>query len=91
MRTVWKFDAPIADEFSVAMPRGAEMLTVQMQHGHPVIWALVDTVLEAEPETRHFSWRGTGHDCDYMKAKGYVGTVQISGGTLIFHLFERVA
>ena len=45
MKMVGKFDAVIDDFITLAMPEGAEILTVQTQYGEPKIWALIDTSL----------------------------------------------
>lgn len=97
MKTIWKFDAHIilngmalslrTDEFTIKMPKGAKVLSVQMQYGEPRLWVLVD---DTQPlESREFYWRGTGHNCDGVEPGSFVGTVQMQGGDLIFHLFER--
>lgn len=86
MKTVYKYDAPIADAFALSMPAGAEVLCVQVQGGEPKLWALVDS--NAESGLRHFHWRGTGHVADGLGR--YVGTVQGMSGMLVFHLFEAV-
>lgn len=85
MRTIWKFSSPVTDEFTVAMPKGAEILSVQVQAGVPRMWALVDP--DAEPARRTFRWFGTGHPV-LPAALKYVGTLQSPGGHLVFHLFE---
>lgn len=92
MKTIWKFPCDIADDLTINMPLGAQILTVQMQHGVPCIWALVD---DAMPKLAHkFAWRGTGHNCDTLtprhheSAPKHVGTVQMANGNLVFHLFE---
>jgi hypothetical protein len=84
---VWKFRAPIQDTFEITMPRGAEVLTVQMQESFsdPQVWAKVDQ--GADPETRFFNWVGTGHEMPDVGR--YIGTVQY--GRLVFHLFEAAA
>lgn len=90
---VWKFpatrDDDVEDQFSIDMPRGAEILAVQMQHGKPCIWALCDT--EAKKEPRNFVWVGTGHEypARFYQGLSYVGTIQQAGGNLVFHLFEE--
>jgi hypothetical protein len=87
MKTIWKYEAPISDPaLTIEMPCGAQLLCVQMQHNSPCIWALVDS--GEALEKRHFAWRGTGHRCDGLKPIGHVGTVQMLGGDLVFHLFE---
>jgi hypothetical protein len=83
-RRVWRFRVPVADATTLEMPKGAEVLTVQLQRGEPTLWAACDP--EVATETRHFRWVGTGHPFDGPAL--YVGTVQFSGGSLVFHLFE---
>lgn len=86
---VWKFPVDVTDYFSVDMPAGSLLLSCQMQHDRPCLWALVDP--EAVTVTRDFRLAGTGHSIappepGYRLA--YVDTFQVSGGALIFHLFE---
>lgn len=86
-KQVWKFDVQ-PGEFIVEMPRGAHVLTVQVQHEAPRMWALVDP---GEPtEKRRFVVVGTGHTVVNAEWVKYVGTFQVRDGTLVFHLFERV-
>ena len=68
------------------MPRGAEVLTVQMQREVLCVWAVVDP--DAEKEQRKFIVYGTGHEYDSIKGE-YVGTVQIHGGDLVWHVFAK--
>ena len=86
MKTVWKFEVTLADEFDVLMPAGAALLFAQVQHGRPFFWALVDDQAPRVP--RRFLLLGTGHpapsDCG-----AYVGSFQLDGGALVFHLFDR--
>jgi len=86
MKTIWKFAAPITDAFSIEMPHEAQPLCVQTQHETPYIWAIVES--GSPTEKRHFAWRGTGHSCSGLKAIGHVGSIQMRGGELVFHLFE---
>lgn len=84
MKTVWKFPLPWDDNFSMALPDGAEILTFQVQYGEPTIWALVDP--SATMVKRHFSVVGTGHEKENITKEGYIGTVQ--SGKYVWHLFE---
>jgi hypothetical protein len=70
------------------MPKGARILDVQEQHGQPVIWAEVDT--DAETEERLFEVFGTGHEMrnGMCAEREYVGTFQLHGGSLVFHLYD---
>lgn len=86
MTTIYKYPVEIADEFWVEMPTGARILTVQVQNGEPFIWAQVETTAPYEP--RGFRVVGTGHPMsDAEMGMPYVGTFQLEGGALVFHLF----
>jgi len=85
-KTIWKFEIPIQDQFQIQMPEGAEILDVQMQFGHPVLWALV--IAGNPPEYRTFQIKGTGHIITDLSKKDYISTFQQYDGQLIWHLFE---
>lgn len=84
--SVWKFPIPIADEFSLTMPRDAELLFVATQKETGCLWARVITDDRVSLVERRFLLRGTGHPVD-LDAK-YVGSFILLGGDLVFHLFE---
>jgi hypothetical protein len=84
--TIWKYAVPAEDEFTVTMPKCAQILDVQDQNGQPCLWALVNP--EAETEPRHFFLRGTGHPMGEAATGVYVGTFQVAPGPLVFHLFD---
>lgn len=86
MRTIYKYPVNIDDSLSVEMPQGAQLLTVQVQGGTPCVWAMVDN--RQRPVRRRFAWRGTGHDCGSLIGEKHVGTIQMHGGALVFHLFD---
>ena len=44
MKTIWKYPLRIRDWVRLEMPRGAEILCVQVQGLTPCLWALVDDV-----------------------------------------------
>lgn len=82
--TVWKF--VIADpETPVRMPEGAEVLHVAEQRGQVCLWALVEPT--ARQVDRRFVIAGTGHPLPAHRGR-FVGTVLISGGALVFHVWE---
>jgi len=87
-RTIWKF--PLSQHLnpnSFPMPKGAEILTVQMQGAVPTIWAVVNP---AEPrdfwKTVYFQVIGTGWGFDTRHKRKYIGTVQ--DGPLVWHVFQ---
>jgi hypothetical protein len=82
MKAIWKFPMPSWDS-SIAMPKGANVLCVQMQGNLPCLWAEVET--EAPQVNRTFAAIGTGHQLR-GGLKQYVGTVQ--AGDLVWHIYE---
>lgn len=81
---IWKFSVPIQDRFAIDMPVNARVLSVQVQHGQPQMWVLGDPY--APKESRSFIMYGTGHDMPNDPGE-FVGTFQVHGGNLVFHLF----
>jgi hypothetical protein len=63
-----------------------------MQAEVACIWALVDT--ERPTVDRKFWMFGTGHPIDErdveLDALYFIDTVQLLGGTLVFHVFEEI-
>jgi hypothetical protein len=82
---IWKWPLIVADLQSVALPEGAKLLSLQAQGDMPQLWALVDE--RAAIEHRTFATYGTGNPIP-SDPGAYVGTYQIRGGTLVFHVFE---
>lgn len=86
---IWKWTLQVTDYQELLMPRGAEVLSVQMQGGDPQLWALVDET--APTESRAFSTYGTVKPMpDLPDIIGrFIGTYQTHGGALVFHVFEH--
>jgi hypothetical protein len=82
---IWKYPFEVvANEVIIPMPDAAQVLDVQMQHGQPCLWALVDPT--QAPGPRRFRIYGTGQE---IRPVGkYVGTFQMLDGDLILHMFE---
>ena len=85
MQTIYKY--PLSPHIGVDLPVGAEILTVQMQHGAAWLWAKIDTD-QHKTENRKIRCYGTGHKMNGVPAK-YIGTFQIDNGALVFHVFEE--
>lgn len=83
--TVWKYRVPELQRFSLRMPIGARPLTVQVQGPDVQMWALVDP--DAPAESREFVVVGTGFE-PMTDVGQHVGTFQLHGGALVFHVFE---
>jgi hypothetical protein len=87
--TIWKFKLPIEDDFTLQLPKGYKILTVQMQNEAPCLWVLV-SLEEKEMETATFRVAGTGHPIDmenYPLGIEYINSFQMENGKLMFHLF----
>lgn len=90
MKTIWKFPLVVTDFQELQIPEGADILSVQMQSGGPCIWALVSP--QAPKQRRTIQIVGTGHpieDDAGMASAIFIGTVQMAGGALVWHIFER--
>jgi hypothetical protein len=86
-RAVWKWVLePALNEIS--MPRGARILTVQLQGDKPVVWALVDPNAPCEVRKLRAVATGIEWSCD---AFHYIGTFQFNHAVpLVFHVFEEL-
>ena len=84
--TIWKF--PVRPDLpTLRLPKGARILCVQTQAGEPQLWVLVD---KSQPlESRRIRVYGTGWEMDEA-AREYLGTFQVEGGALVFHVFEEM-
>ena len=85
-KEIWKWLIE-PNETAVSIPVGAEILTIQEQHGEPRLWALVDP--DAEKEERSFKVYGTGQLIKEKPGK-YISTFQMHKGRLVFHVFELI-
>jgi len=82
-KQIWKYSL----ENIIEMPKGAEILTIDIQNGqmfNAQMWVKVDT--ENEVEKRMFEVIGTGQNFDDTNKK-YVGTYQ--DGPFVWHVFEK--
>lgn len=87
MKTIFKYPIKLADIQDVRMPRGAKIISAQMQGEQLCLWAEVDN-------TVGLKWRsievfGTGHPMPEAP-RLFIGTVQMHGGSLIWHVYERI-
>lgn len=82
-KVIWKFPLPEMDN-EISMPEGAQILTVQIQNGQLVLWAMVDP--HAFHEKRLFRIIATGEDIHASEKWKYVGTFQKAW--FVGHVFE---
>lgn len=87
MTTVYKYPFSISQAFDIPLPRGAKVLSVQLQDGRPTLWAMVDTARELC--LRQFLVFGTGTfipDVAIEYGLNFVSTLQYQ--EFVWHLFE---
>lgn len=82
-KTIWKFELPHSI-MQLPIPKGYQVLDVQTQGGMPYLWVMVDPDADMIPVTIHTARTGHPLPDDIDK---YLGTYQVQGGALIFHVF----
>lgn len=83
--TIYKYQIPVEDNFTLELPFNCQFLSIGQQSNLPFIWCLVDP---AQPMAKYaFRLAGTGHQIDVGDTIGYLGTVHLLSGSLVFHLF----
>lgn len=90
-KTIWKYPLLLTDEQAVQMPKGAEILCVQVQGSRPCLWALVDS--SVKNDERLIVIYGTGHpmpEAHNAYRRQYIGTAQMNDGSLVWHVFEII-
>lgn len=95
MKQIWKYELTQTASNTFEMPKGAKILTVQMQNEIPCIWAIVNIgtpSLSGESffkvERRTFKTVGTGRNFENADKAIYIGTIQALEGRLVWHIFE---
>jgi len=86
MKAVWKYPLAVQSEQRIEMPEGALPLAVQIQGELPCLWAVVNR--DAPLATLVLWTAGTGYPLP-DEPGAYLGTYQLQGGALVFHVFTR--
>lgn len=79
-KIIYKYDLA----HTIEMPKGAQILSIQMQGNQPTIWALVD--LSAPMEDRRFETVGTG----WIVGEGFHHIATYMDGPFVWHVFEAI-
>ena len=83
---IYKYPLEITDEQHVAMPRGAKLLSVQVQRGVCCLWALVNEKFSKDLDyARAIHIVGTGNPTD-ITDEPFIGMVQM--GQFMWHVFD---
>jgi len=84
MTAIWKYPIEAVRQ-SVPMPEGAQILAAQMQGETLCVWAAVNPKASTRP--RVIEVIPTGEVVEDA-CRRYVSTVQMLGGSLVYHVFE---
>ena len=92
-KRIYKYPLRVMDEQYIPLPPSAQILTVDVQYGNLVLWALVDIDdPEMDSGRRLIYVIGTGNMIqDDIENMSYVNTVQMRDGNLVWHVFAEIA
>lgn len=79
-KIIYKYDLV----HTIEMPKGAQILSIQMQGNQPTLWALAD--LSAPMEDRRFEIVGTG----WIVGEGFHHIATYVDGPFVWHVFEAI-
>ncbi len=86
MKTIWKYKLKLTDFQIIDMPGAAQILSVQVQEGHLVLWALCTP--SAPLAQRRFLIYGTGVQMpDIPTNWHFLASVQMN--PFVWHVFEE--
>ena len=82
-----KYETPMADYFSLELPKDAKISEFQIQQDKLHIWATVNP--EKEKEKRIFQLSETRDSTkESLEKLDHIGTTKLSEGSFYLHLFE---
>ena len=84
--TTYKYELEIEDTQVITTAKIVRWLDVQVQHGRPCVWAIVDEEATEDEEKHTITTYGTGHPMREPVGQ-YLGTIQMHGGDLVLHVF----
>lgn len=90
---IWKYpiDVERSDEWQSVLLKGhgARLLSVSVQDGKPVIYALVDPNEPAIEQHYRFYAAMTGSPCGVPFNARFLGTIQMYGDAFVLHVFAE--
>lgn len=87
MKVIYKYSISIANHYTIAMPKGAQILTVQVQNGDPFIYALVDPNQPKHEQAFMVFDTGQSISDDILNTYAYIGMFRFN--ILVYHLFSE--
>ena len=89
-KRIWKYKLNPVDIQTVKMPAGSVILSCQVQDDVPCLWAKVEPELKKIERVIEIIGTGTPISESLNIERVFIDTVQLHGGSLVFHVFERV-
>jgi hypothetical protein len=88
-KQIWKYII-LPEVITHLIPKNAKVLHADEQQENIYVWVEVDP--SAEMEERSFEAFGTGDPIPHEEGveRKYISTCKLSGGTLVFHIYERI-
>jgi len=87
MNVIYKYQIFPGDMQVLEIPQDSKILCVQTQGGEPQMWVQQYTEGSLTQKEIYIIPTGATFDADDKK---YIGTFQLNGGTLVFHVYESV-
>ena len=84
MKRIWKYAFEVEDFVRILMPKGSEVLHVDVQRGDATIWVLANP--DNPKEERTFRIVGTGNPFPDANDMKYIATFQQP--PFVWHVFE---
>jgi len=85
MHHIFKYPLEVTNRQIIQMPKGADILCIQVQKGLPCLWVNVNDKHELQDYI--IETFGTGHNVNFGVRK-YIGTYQLNGGSFVGHVFK---
>ena len=85
---IFKYTLAVEHSQVVNLPKDAQILCVQAQHGLPQLWALVDDRPGVIEVAREFITLTTGGLVGTAEIGRHLGTYQLDNGAFVGHVFE---
>lgn len=84
---IWQYNLSIVGQQNIIMPKGAELLSVSVQHGLPALWARVDETAGMVPRAIVLIETGRRGN-EGQKKLQFIGTVLLDDGDYVAHFFD---
>lgn len=82
--TIHKYEIPLTDRAEILLPGFWRVLSVGVQRGKPMLWAMVQPGGKRTP--LRLAICGTGDDAEGLGQ--FIGTLILEDGELVLHVFE---